>query len=168
GDNRNNVIKFEKLPPPEFEFSNMSVEPDQVYVEEEVELRVDVKNTGEETIEDNILFHIEGEFIDSNSISLDSDESKTASITYTPQTSSTFEVEVAGLTDEFTVYDYPDIETYDVTNLTYHSATLEGELLSWKRSRKGWTLRNSFSSLENQTEGLRFSMINSVFPKLRG
>lgn len=73
---------------PQIEFSNLRVEADEVKVDENVEVRVDVTNLGEETIEYSVDFYIYGpcrwSIKESITITVEGGETETVFYNYTP------------------------------------------------------------------------------------
>ncbi|MBS3817576.1 MAG: hypothetical protein KGY76_08455 [Candidatus Thermoplasmatota archaeon] len=99
-----------ETPEPEFEFSNLRAGPSEIYEGDEVELKLDVENIGTGIGEYTVEFYVEDEYYGNDTVEVDIDETRTASIIYSAGTAGTYSVEAENLTSEFEV-----METFNLT-----------------------------------------------------
>ncbi len=89
---------FEKLAPAEFEFSALTVEPEEPELGEEVEISVDVTNVGDIEGEYTVEFYVNDALIDEVDVELEAGETETVSTTYEIEEAGEYHMEAEGLT----------------------------------------------------------------------
>ncbi|MCD6480522.1 PKD domain-containing protein [Candidatus Bathyarchaeota archaeon] len=89
--------------PAKFELSDLSVSPKEVGPGEAVTVSVKVSNVGEESGVTTVKVKLDGEVVDSKTITLDGGSSTTVTFTVSSDVEGTHTVEVDGLIDTFTV-----------------------------------------------------------------
>ncbi|MEF8874741.1 MAG: CARDB domain-containing protein, partial [Candidatus Thermoplasmatota archaeon] len=117
-----------ETPRTDFDVQNLSVQPDEVYGAEETEFKVHVENQGYASGNHTVEFYVEDDLVGSDTVTVESGGVETASMIYCEEEPGTYQVEVDGLSTEFTVYDFPDVEAMYADELTVNSAELHGEL----------------------------------------
>lgn len=117
-----------ETPPTDFEVSNLRISDDEVYVGEETELSVDVKNEGYESGDYRVDFFVKDDLIDSRTVSVEGLDEETVSVDHSESYPGIYEAKVEDLDAEFTVYDHPEVETREPSSITPFSAELKGEL----------------------------------------
>lgn len=111
-----------------FELSDLQVDPEEMYVGTEMLVEVDVENVGTETGDHTAEFYKDSELIGTDTVNVDPGQSKTAQIVHTVVDAGSYEVSVEALTQDITVYSYPNVESGSATNVTENSAELHGEV----------------------------------------
>lgn len=101
-----------ETPRVDFEVENLRVEPDEISVQEETELKVDVVNHGRESGNHTVEFYVEGSRVGSHTVMVEGGGTETAAIIYEEADPGTYQVEVEGLSSEFIVYDPSSSEGY--------------------------------------------------------
>ncbi|MFP4005387.1 MAG: CARDB domain-containing protein [Candidatus Hadarchaeia archaeon] len=96
-------VSIEGEPEPEFEFSNFRVEPGEVYEGEEVELNIDVSNVGEASGEYTAEFFIDDESVGSDTVTVASGETETASVSLVEDTEGTYTIQTEDQVTELVV-----------------------------------------------------------------
>ncbi len=90
------TAKFEKPGEADFECSNLRPESSEVNEGEEIDLMIDVENVGEETGDHTVEFFVNGESVGTDTVSVAGGETKTASVTYTPEDTGTYTITSEG------------------------------------------------------------------------
>ncbi|MFP4052219.1 MAG: InlB B-repeat-containing protein, partial [Thermoplasmata archaeon] len=99
------------MPEPEFEFSNLRADPEEVYVDQDVELKLDVSNVGTGPGDYSVEFYVDDESVGEDTVEdVEIDETKTATVIYTPDATGNYNAEAEGLTAEFTVEEVETVE----------------------------------------------------------
>ncbi|MFZ7136926.1 MAG: Ig-like domain-containing protein [archaeon] len=91
------------VPPADFEVSDLSISPDQVKPDEVVTVSMTVTNTGEQTGSYTVEFKVDGLVEDTQTVTLDPDQSTNVQFTTSKTEEGTYTVDVDGLTGTFTV-----------------------------------------------------------------
>jgi|GEM_PF-2307197 len=94
---------FEELDPAEFEFSALTVEPEEPELGEEVEISVDVTNVGELEGEYTVEFHVNDALIDEVDVELEAGETETVSTSYEVEEEGEYDIEAEDMSITFTV-----------------------------------------------------------------
>jgi len=94
---------FEELGPAEFEFSALTVEPEEPEVGEEIKISVDVTNVGELVGEYTVEFYVNHSLIDEVDVELEAGETKTVSTTYEIQEAGEYHIGAEEESTTFTV-----------------------------------------------------------------
>jgi uncharacterized membrane protein len=94
---------FPLTPPADFQISDLEVNPDEVEAGEEVTVSVKVTNVGGQAGSYTLQLRINQTIEDSKTVALDEGASATPEFKVVKQTPGTYNVEVDGLVDEFTV-----------------------------------------------------------------
>lgn len=103
------------LPQESVLFSNLIINPFEVYVGQPVSISVNITNTSSK--KGYYPVTIGGDLMATINVTLNPGESKVVSFTYTPTQARVFTVNVDGLTSSFTVYPVP-VAQFELTNLT--------------------------------------------------
>lgn len=123
------VATFETEPEPaKFEFYNLRVEPEEAYINETVEMKIDAKNVGGRAGEETVNFAVDGEIVASKTAEAEAGEKTTVSAEYVPEEKGSYEVGAANGTASFEVYSLPSVEGREAANVTHDSAVLVGEV----------------------------------------
>jgi len=97
------VFTFEIPAPAEFAVENLSVSPESVTQGESVTVSVDVANTGGSAGEHTVKLKVDGEVVDSQTVTLDPGQSTTVSFTVSENEVGTHTISIANLTGSFEV-----------------------------------------------------------------
>jgi uncharacterized membrane protein len=94
---------FPLTPPADFQISNLEVTPSEVEAGEEVTISVKITNIGRQTDSYTLQLLINQTIEDTETVTLEEGASTTTEFRIVKQTSGTYNIEVDGLVDEFTV-----------------------------------------------------------------
>jgi hypothetical protein len=97
------IAKIAEPAPAKFEVSNLTVEPAQVQIGQEVTISLNVANTGEKSGDYSLELKLDGAVESSTQITVAAGASQTVNFTATGDTAGKHQVEVAGLIGEFEV-----------------------------------------------------------------
>ncbi|KXA94527.1 hypothetical protein AKJ65_04145 [candidate division MSBL1 archaeon SCGC-AAA259E19] len=116
---------IEETEPAEFQISNLSLSSSEVEPGQTLTVSVDVKNTGGKSGTKTVKFNI-GEETKTRDVTLGAGESDEVSISVTKQEEGTFDVNVSGLSESFSVK-APAKAEFEVTNLQINPSEVEPE-----------------------------------------
>ncbi|MFP4116320.1 MAG: hypothetical protein ACLFTQ_03935 [Candidatus Aenigmatarchaeota archaeon] len=120
------------LTAPEVDLSNMAVDPEEVYVDEDFEASVDVENLGDVEYEYEVVFSVDGDEEKTVDVNVSGGNTETVTADLSTGSSGTYDVEaeVLGETSEteVEVFNEPDVETGELVEVGEDYAILEGEL----------------------------------------
>lgn len=102
-------FEVEDTPPAEFEFSNLSVSYSTIDKNQNVDLMLDVENTGDETDSYTVEFYVDGESVGTDTVEVKGRETETASVTYSADDDGTYTVTVDEI-DEEVSFEVVDVE----------------------------------------------------------
>ncbi|MFW5906757.1 MAG: CARDB domain-containing protein [Candidatus Natronoplasma sp.] len=115
------------MPEPEFDFSNLRAEPDPAHVGEEVELKLDVSNVGTLAGDYTVEFYVDDESVGEDTVEdVGIDETKTATVIYTPDAAGDYTAEAENLTADFTVEE-AEPANFSVEIVDYDEEVAEGD-----------------------------------------
>jgi len=117
-----------ETPETDFELYELRVEPENIYVDEEMELKVEVENHGYGKGDHTVEFYVDSDPVGSDTVTVESGEVETAVVVHSEEEPGTYMVEVESLSNEFTVHTLPDVEAIYADEVTLTSAELHGEL----------------------------------------
>ena len=103
---------FSLTPPADFQISNLAVTPTEVKADEEVAVSVRITNVGGQAGSYTLPLTINQTVEDTRIVTLKKGESITTEFTVTKQTLGTYNVEIGGLVDQFTVSEAPSNGTH--------------------------------------------------------
>ena len=103
---------FSLTPPADFQISDLEVTPTEVKAGEEVTVSVRITNVGGQAGSYNLPLTINQTVEDTRIVTLEKDKSITTEFTVTKQTLGTYDVEIGGLVDQFTVSEVPSNGTH--------------------------------------------------------
>jgi len=112
----------------QLEFLNLRVEPDEVYVGNEVALKIDVRNNGETTLKHTVEFSVDGTKVGEDTVEIEGGGTETAEVIYTAKNLGVRKAEAGGFVTFFEVLDRPTAETGDASDVRSEEATLNGKL----------------------------------------
>ncbi|MFP4116433.1 MAG: PKD domain-containing protein [Candidatus Aenigmatarchaeota archaeon] len=121
------IFETEKNPA-EFKFSNLRVDPEKVYVDDQTNLKLDVENVGGQTGETTVDFEVSDKTVISETVEVEAGETKTVSASYVPKESGKYHVEAGNATTSFEAHDLPSVEAKYAESVTDNSAVLVAEL----------------------------------------
>jgi len=124
-----NITVTIKESEPDFELSNLQVDPKEMYIGTEMTAEIDVENVGSETGDYTAEFYKDTETIGSDTVTVEPGQTETASIEHTVTDSGTYGVTVEDLVEEIIVYHKPDVETDPATDIATDSSNLHGEVI---------------------------------------
>jgi len=109
---------FEVVKPliPEYEISNLVVDPVSVSVGESVTISVDVENVGTKSGAHKLTLMIDGDLIEEKTVTVDVGQSEKVTFTYQTDVEGSYQVEIGELSDSFEVVK-PLIPEYEISNL---------------------------------------------------
>ncbi len=118
---------------PEFNLTDMEVDPEEVYVDEEFEVSATVENDGETDYEYEARLYVDGSYETSEYVEVSGGSSEEVILNDSIGSSGDYELEVkvAGQTveDDIEVYNKPSVGTSSPSEVGSDSAVLEGEVL---------------------------------------
>ncbi len=88
---------------PDFTFSNLRAEPDEVYEGEDISLMLDVENTGGSAGEHTVQFYVNGTLVGEYTVEVGAGDTATASITHSEAEAGSYELTAEGLDAGFVV-----------------------------------------------------------------
>lgn len=97
------LAKVARAEPAKFEVSNLTIEPGQAQLSQEVTVSLVVTNTGEESGDYNLELEVDGAVKSSTRVTVDAGASQTVKFTTAGDSAGKHRVEVAGLVGEFEV-----------------------------------------------------------------
>jgi len=133
GDDSHSGEKSTFTTPPEFNLTDMEVDPEEVYVDEEFEVSATVENDGETDYEYEARLYVDGSYETSEYVEVSGGGSEEVLLNDSIGSSGDYELEVkvAGQTveDDIEVYNKPSVSTSSPSEVGSDSAVLEGEVL---------------------------------------
>ncbi len=118
-----------------FEISELTVEPDETYVEEEFTIEAAIQNRGEVQGEHPVTFYEEGTEIGEETVEVIGGEYKLATLVHDIDESGTYTISVDDpyyeeeVKTEIFVSDHPEVVTLEATDVGREEATLHGEVI---------------------------------------
>ncbi len=110
-EDKNITAHFEKLAPAEFELSNLTVEPEEPEVGDEIKISVDVINVGELEGEYTVQFYINGDVIGNNTVTIEAGETEMVSTIYEIEEDGEYHIEAEDVGITFTVEEEEEVTT---------------------------------------------------------
>ncbi|MGB9718735.1 MAG: CARDB domain-containing protein [Thermoproteota archaeon] len=97
------INKPETVFPSEFEVSNLNLSSNTIKVGQATTISVSVKNSSGETGSCELTFKINGQAVETRTVTLDPGQSTIVSFTYVPEKEGTYSININGLTGNLTV-----------------------------------------------------------------
>jgi len=89
--------------------SSLRIEPDEIDIGEDITLLVNVTNIGDISGDYTLEFYVNGEYVDSDTVTVEGGETETASVYYTIEDTGSYEIKVNGLTLNIEVEEEEDL-----------------------------------------------------------
>ncbi len=131
-ENRTVTAHFEELAPAEFEFSALTVEPEEPELGDEVEISIDVTNVGELEGVYTVEFYLNGELICEETVEVEAGETETVTTIYGLKEAGDYEIEGEG---HVFIFNIPK-ETYELSIHIEGKGTVE---VDGDAVEDGWT-----------------------------